>query len=88
MPHKLTLPDPALIVLVVLDVPPRICAERNRTRPDRPPVPEPTLRQQRARLRAALPALSGEGFAVVHVLAGPEIDAVTVERTSPSAGAP
>ena len=75
-------------VAIVLDVPPRVCAERSRSRRDRPPVPQPALRQQRARLRAALSTLADEGFAAVHVLAGPEIDAVTVERTSPSAGAP
>jgi len=67
-------------VAVVLDVPPRVCAERNRSRPGGPPVPEPVLRQQRARLRAALATLADEGFAMVHVLDGPEeVGSATVE---------
>jgi protein phosphatase len=66
-------------VAVVLDVPPRVCAERNRSRPDRRPVPESVLRRQRERLRRALSTLTDEGFAAVHVLTDDEIATATVE---------
>lgn len=53
-------------VAVVLDVPPRVCAAR------RPEIPVTVLRAQRARLREALRAMPGEGFAAIHVVADPE----------------
>ena len=59
-------------VAIVLDVPPRVCAAR------RPAVPVAVLRQQRARLRAGLRDLPGEGFAAVHVLGADEVGTVTV----------
>jgi predicted kinase len=61
-------------VAIVLDVPPRVCAAR------RPALPVGAVRQQRARLRTALRELTGEGFAAVHVLSGPdEVATATVE---------
>jgi len=71
-------------VAVVLDVPPRICAERNRSRPDRRPVPEPALRRQRDRLRRSLSTLTDEGFSAVHVLTDEEAATATVELVPPS----
>lgn len=52
-------------VAVVLDVPPRVCAAR------RPGIPIAVVRAQRARLREALRAMPGEGFAAVHVVTDP-----------------
>ncbi|MEV6976815.1 polynucleotide kinase-phosphatase [Kitasatospora sp. NPDC093806] len=54
---------------IVLDVPPGVCAERNRTRPDRELPPQVIPRQHRE-LRAALAGLPKEGFRRVHVLRG------------------
>ena len=65
-------------VALVLDVPPRVCVAR------RPALPVAAVRQQRARLRAALRDLPGEGFAEVHVLSGPdEVETATVETVRP-----
>jgi protein phosphatase len=76
-------------VAIVLGVLPRVLAARNRSRADRPPVPEPALRQQRARLRAALGTLAEDGFAAVHVLAGPqEVDSAAVELVRAARGTP
>ena len=66
-------------VAVVLDVAPRVCAARNRSRQDRPPVPGTALRGQRGRLRRALSTLPDEGFSVVHVLTDEQAATATVE---------
>ncbi|MEV0192943.1 polynucleotide kinase-phosphatase [Kitasatospora purpeofusca] len=54
---------------IVLDVPPGVCAERNRTRPDRE-LPAFVIPRQHRELRASLPGLAKEGFRRVHVLRG------------------
>ncbi|MGE7432572.1 polynucleotide kinase-phosphatase [Kitasatospora sp. NPDC001175] len=58
-----------LPIAIVLDVPPDVCAERNRTRPDRQLSPHVIPRQQRE-LRRSLRGLEREGFRKVHVLRG------------------
>jgi protein phosphatase len=69
-----------LPVAVVLDVPERVCAERNALRPDRD-LPRHVLRRQRDMLRRGLRSLDREGFRHVHVLSSPEeIEAATVAR--------
>ncbi|MGY0461641.1 polynucleotide kinase-phosphatase [Kitasatospora sp. cg17-2] len=54
---------------IVLDVPVGVCAERNRTRPDRE-LPAFVIPRQHRELRASLPGLAKEGFRRVHVLRG------------------
>ncbi|SDT76432.1 polynucleotide 3'-phosphatase /polynucleotide 5'-hydroxyl-kinase /polynucleotide 2',3'-cyclic phosphate phosphodiesterase [Streptomyces sp. TLI_053] len=54
---------------IVLDVPLGVCAERNRTRPDRE-LPAFVIPRQHRELRASLPGLAKEGFRRVHVLRG------------------
>src|SRR5215207_3524967 len=67
-------------VAIVLDLPERICEERNRTRPDRNFGPH-VLRQQRSQLHRSLRGLQREGFRHVHVLRSvEEIAAATVAR--------
>ncbi len=67
-----------LPVAIVLDLPERVCAERNRDRPDRD-LPRHVLRRQHDQLRRALRTLSREGFRHVQVLSSvDEIDAATV----------
>ncbi|MGK4583287.1 polynucleotide kinase-phosphatase [Kitasatospora sp. HPMI-4] len=58
-----------LPIAIVLDVPPGVCAERNRTRPDRQLPPHVIPRQQRE-LRRSLRGLEREGFRKVHILRG------------------
>ncbi|MFF2038813.1 polynucleotide kinase-phosphatase [Kitasatospora sp. NPDC058170] len=58
-----------LPIAIVLDVPPGVCAERNRTRPDRQLPPHVIPRQHRE-LRRSLRGLEREGFRKVHVLRG------------------
>jgi protein phosphatase len=66
---------------VVLDLPERVCAERNRDRPDRT-VPRHVLRRQHDTLRRGLRDLRREGFPTVHILKSPdEVAAATVVRT-------
>ena len=70
------------VVAIVLDVPPKVCIERNAMRADRALEPA-VVRRQRGYLRQALPALSAEGFHSVHVLHGPpEVDAAQIVRSS------
>jgi polynucleotide kinase-phosphatase len=70
-----------LPVAIVLDVPDRICAERNARRPDRMNLPAHVLPRQRRELRRSLRGLEREGFRRVHILRGPEqIDAATLTR--------
>jgi protein phosphatase len=66
---------------IVLDLPEKLCAERNATRPDRDFGPH-VIRRQRSQLRRSLNHLGREGFRTVHVLRTPdEIEAATITRT-------
>ncbi len=66
---------------IVLDLPEKLCAERNATRPDRDFGPH-VLRRQRGQLRRGLHGLKREGFRTVHVLRTPEeVTAATIART-------
>jgi protein phosphatase len=58
-------------VAVVLDMPEKVCQERNRTRPDRDFGPH-VVRRQRSQLRKSLKGLQREGFRRVWVLRTPE----------------
>ena len=65
---------------IVLDLPEKLCAERNATRPDRDFGPH-VIRRQRSQLRRSLNHLGREGFRTVHVLHTPEeIAAAAVTR--------
>src|SRR5262249_7176729 len=66
---------------IVLDLPEKVCAERNAGRPARAFGPQ-SPRRQRGQLRRGLNQLHREGFRTVHVLRTPEeVDAVTITRT-------
>ncbi|MEV7025389.1 polynucleotide kinase-phosphatase [Kitasatospora sp. NPDC093558] len=68
-----------LPIAIVLDVPPGVCAERNRTRPDRQLPPHVIPRQNRE-LRRSLHGLEREGFRKVHILRGEaEVAAAEIE---------
>jgi len=70
-----------LPVAIVLDLPEKLCAERNAGREDRDFGPH-VLRRQRDQLRRGLKGLRREGFRAVHVLRGAdEVAAATVTRT-------
>jgi polynucleotide kinase-phosphatase len=70
-----------LPVAIVLNLPERLCQERNRTREQRDFGPH-VVRQQVSQLRRSLRGLGREGFRHVFVLETPEdIEAATVERT-------
>ena len=65
---------------IVLDLPPKLCHERNRARPDRQ-FAFGVVRQHASQLRRSLRDLRREGFRTVTVLDSPEaIDAATIER--------
>jgi protein phosphatase len=69
-----------LPVAIVLDLPERVCHERNRARPDRQFGPH-VVRNQRSQLHRSLRDLGREGFRHVHVLSTqPEIDEAVIER--------
>ncbi len=69
-----------LPVAIVLDVPEKVCAERNAARPDRN-LPAHAMRRQHQQLRKSIKGLQREGFRRVFVLKGTdEIDAVSIER--------
>jgi protein phosphatase len=69
-----------LPVAIVLDLPERLCAERNAQRPDRDFGPH-VIRRQRQQLRRHLKGLSREGLRTVHTLHTPdEVQAATVTR--------
>src|SRR6266481_4101688 len=71
----------ALAVAIVLDVPERVCHDRNQTRPDRDFGPH-VVRNQRRQLRQSLKKLRLEGFRYVHILEGPDqIDSAQITRT-------
>ncbi len=69
-----------LPVAIVLDVPERVCAQRNARRPDRD-FGAHVVRRQRDQLRRGLRGLAREGFRRVHVLRGEqEVTAAVVVR--------
>ncbi len=69
-----------LPVAIVLDLPERLCAERNAQRPDRDFGPH-VIRRQRQQLRRHRNRLPREGFRTVHVLNTPEeVAAATITR--------
>src|SRR3954453_13636314 len=69
-----------LPVAVVLDLPERLCQDRNRSRDERNFGPH-VVRQQHAQLRRSLRGLGRKGFRHVFVLENPEVvEAATVER--------
>jgi len=69
-----------LPVAVVLNLPERLCQDRNRSREERTFGPH-VVRQQVSQLRRSLRALGKEGFRHVFVLETPEeVEAATVER--------
>ena len=69
-----------LPVAVVLDLPERVCQNRNRLRPERD-FGAHVARNQKSQLRRSLGRLRKEGFRQVFVMETPdEVDAATVER--------
>lgn len=69
-----------LPVAIVLDLPEKLCYERNRDRDDRTFGPH-VIRQQRSQLHRSLRGLGREGFRQVYVLETPEeVEAAMVER--------
>src|SRR5271154_7157814 len=69
-----------LPVAIVLDLPEKLCAERNAARQDRDFGPH-VLRRQRDQLRRGLKGLRREGFRTEHVLRSPdEVAAATITR--------
>src|SRR5215210_985969 len=70
-----------LPVAIVLDMPEKVCHERNRDRPDRNFGPHVVARQVR-QLRRSRKSLKREGFRHVFVLSSPEeVASASVERT-------
>ncbi len=70
-----------LPVAIVLDLPEKLCADRNKTRPDRDFGPH-VLRRQRGQLRRGLRGLGREGFRAVQVLhTEEEVAAASITRT-------
>src|SRR3954464_9093811 len=70
-----------LPVAIVLDLPERVCLDRNAGRPDRDFGPH-VVRRQRDMLRRSLRGLQREGFRNVHVLKTPDdVDSATITRT-------
>jgi protein phosphatase len=69
-----------LPVAIVLDLPERLCHDRNRSRPDREFGPH-VVRNQKSQLHRSLRGLGREGFRHVHVLkTQDEVDAAVIER--------
>jgi protein phosphatase len=69
-----------LPVAIVLDLPERICHDRNRSRPDRDFGPH-VIRNQKSQLHRSLRGLGREGFRHVHVLKSQdEVDTAVIER--------
>jgi protein phosphatase len=70
-----------LPVAIVLDLPERLCLDRNSGRPDRN-FGEHVVRRQRDQLRRGLKGLQREGFRTVHVLKDPdEVAESVITRT-------
>ena len=57
-----------LPVAIVLDIPERVCVDRNAERADRADLPARVISRQRRELRSGLRNLAREGFRKVHVL--------------------
>jgi protein phosphatase len=69
-----------LPVAIVLDLPERVCHDRNRSRPHRDFGPH-VIRNQKSQLRRSLRGLGREGFRHVHVLRSQEeVDDAVIER--------
>ncbi len=69
-----------LPVAIVLDLPERVCQERNRDRSDRRFGPH-VIRNQKAQLRQSFRGLKKEGFRHIFAMVTPEeVEAATVER--------
>ena len=69
-----------LAAAIVLDLPPRLCQERNESRADRD-IPPQVVRRQSQSLRRSLRGLRREGFHSVTVLgSAEEADAAVIER--------
>jgi protein phosphatase len=69
-----------LPVAIVLNLPEKLCQERNRERPDRDFGPH-VIRNQGQQLRRSFRGLQREGFRYVYQLCSPEeVDAATIER--------
>ncbi len=68
-----------LPVAIVLDIPERICEDRNRARPDRQFGPH-VLARQRQQLKRSIGGLGKEGFRHVFVLKPEDVDAVEIVR--------
>jgi protein phosphatase len=69
-----------LPVAIALNLPEKLCMERNASRPDRTFGPH-VVRQQNQQLRRSLRGLGREGFRHVHVLESQEeVDAAVIER--------
>jgi protein phosphatase len=69
-----------LPVAIVLDLPERVCHERNRDRPGRDFGPH-VVRNQKAQLRQSFRGLRKEGFRHIFAMVTPEeVDAATIER--------
>src|SRR5256885_3273873 len=67
-------------VAIVLNLPDRLCQDRNRERSDRNFGPH-VIRQQSQQLRRSLRGLEREGFRRVHILRSPEeVDAAEIVR--------
>ena len=60
-----------LPVAIVLDLPERVCLDRNASRPDRD-FPAAVIKRQRDQLRRSIKALGKEGFRRVHILRSEE----------------
>lgn len=69
-----------LPIAIVLDMPEKVCRERNRNRPDRDFGPH-VIRNQAQQLRRSLRGLEREGFRGVHIFESPEaLETVQIER--------
>ncbi len=68
-----------LPVAVVLDVPEKVCIERNRSRPDRQ-FGGHVVRQQLQQMHRSMRGLEREGFRHVHKVTPENIDAFEIER--------
>ncbi len=77
---KLAADHDALAAAIVLNLPERVCQDRNRTRPERDFGPH-VVRNQTRSLRHSLRDLRREGFRYVYVLDENRIDAAQIERT-------
>jgi protein phosphatase len=70
------------VIGIVLNLPERLCHERNRSRPNRQFDPH-VVRRQTAAIRQSLHGLGREGFDDVHVLeSADEVAAATIERAA------